>query len=74
MKPIKIIYNEKGNTLYIRFINKKEQYCKELDIGKDVIVSIAEDGSVIGFEILNYLSKGMKIPKNLHVEAEILKV
>ncbi|MFQ5456646.1 MAG: DUF2283 domain-containing protein [Nitrospirota bacterium] len=73
MEPIKIVYDEKGNTLYIRFSDKEERYCTESDIGKEVIFSRAEDGNVIGFEILNYLPKDMKMPATLPVEAEILK-
>jgi uncharacterized protein YuzE len=74
MKPIKIVYDEKGNTLHVRFSDKKEVYCKESDIGKEIIYSIAEDGSVIGFEILNYLAKGERKPsKTLPVKTQILK-
>ncbi len=74
MKPIKVVYDERGNTLYVRFSNKKEVYCKESDIGKEVIFSIAEDGGVIGFEILNFLSQGEKRPaKELPVKTKILK-
>lgn len=75
MKPIKIAYDERGNTLHVRFSSKKEVYCKESDIGKEIVYSIAEDGSVIGFEILNYLAKGEKKPSGiLPVKAKILKV
>ncbi len=74
MKPIKIVYDERGNTLHVRFSSKKEIFCKESDIGKEIIYSIAEDGSVIGFEILNYLEKGEKKPSGiLPVKAQILK-
>lgn len=75
MKPIKVVYDEKGNTLYIHFSDKKEAFCKESDVGKEIVYSIAEDGSVIGFEILNYLTKGERKPsKVLPVETQILKV
>lgn len=74
MKPIKIVYDEKGNTLFVRFSEKKEAFCKESDIGKEVVYSIAEDGSVIGFEILNYLSKGERKPSRvLPVKTQVLK-
>ncbi len=33
MKPIKIIYDETGNMLYVRFSDKKEAYCTEIDGG-----------------------------------------
>jgi hypothetical protein len=33
MKPIKIIYDETGNTLYVRFSDKRERYCTEIDGG-----------------------------------------
>ena len=74
MKPIKIVYDEKGNTLFVRFSEKKEAFCKESDIGKEVVYSVAEDGSVIGFEILNYLSKGERKPsRGLPVKTQVLK-
>lgn len=74
MKPIKIVYDEKGNTLLVRFSEKKEAFCKESDIGKEVVYSVAEDGSVIGFEILNYLSKGERKPSRvLPVKTQVLK-
>ena len=74
MKPIKMVYDEKGNTLHVRFSDKKEDFCKESDVGKEIIYSIAEDGSVIGFEILNYLTKGERKPsKVLPVKTQILK-
>lgn len=38
MKPIKIIYDEKGNTLHVRFSDKKEVFCKESDVGKERIL------------------------------------
>lgn len=74
MKPIKIVYDEKGNTLHVRFSHKKEAFCKESDVGKEIIYSIAKDGSVVGFEILNYLAKGERKPSGvLPVKTQILK-
>ena len=74
MKPINIIYDKKGNTLSVRFSDKKEAYCRESDVGKEVVYSVAEDGSLIGFEILNFLPKGARIPsKVLPVKTQILK-
>lgn len=74
MKPIKIVYDEKGNTLHVRFSDKKEAYCKESDVGKEIVYSIAADGSVIGFEILNYLTKGERKPSRaLPIKTQVLK-
>ncbi|MBM4137159.1 MAG: DUF2283 domain-containing protein [Nitrospira sp.] len=74
MKPIKIVYDEKGNTLHVRFSDKKEAYCKESDVGKEIVYSIAADGSVIGFEILNYLTKGERKPsRGLPVKTAVRK-
>ncbi len=74
MKPIKITYDKKGNTLYVRFSDKKEAFCRESEAGKEVVYSIAGDGSVIGFEILNFLAKGDRRPtKVLPVKTQILK-
>ncbi len=74
MKPIRLIYDEKGNVLYVRFSDKKEAFCKESDVGKEVVYSIAKDGSIIGFEILNYLSKSERRPsKVLPVKTQLLR-
>lgn len=74
MKPIKIVYDEKGNTLCVRFSDKKEAYCKESDIGKEIVYSIAADGSIVGFEILNYLAKGERKPvRGLPVKTAVRK-
>ncbi|MEA1943830.1 MAG: DUF2283 domain-containing protein [Euryarchaeota archaeon] len=74
MKPIKLIYDETGNTLYVGFSDKKEAYCTEINGGRDIILSKAEDGSVIGFEILNYLPKDTKIGlDHLPVESKIIR-
>jgi len=74
MKPMKIIYDETGNTLYVRFSDKKEVYCTEIDGGRDIILSKAEDGSAIGFEILNYLPKDTKVGLNrLPIESKIMR-
>jgi len=52
----------------------KERYCTEIDGGRDISISKAEDGSVIGFEILNYLPKDTKIGLNrLPIESKIIR-
>ncbi|MFV1976749.1 MAG: DUF2283 domain-containing protein [Candidatus Scalindua sp.] len=74
MKPIKIFYDEKGNTLYVRFRENKEAYCTESDIGKEIIFSRAEDGTVIGFEILNFFPKeAIEKIEELPIETKIIK-
>jgi len=66
------IDDEKGNTLFVRFSEKKEAFCKESEMGKEIIYSIAEDGSIIGLEILNYLARGERKPlKDLPVKTHI---
>jgi len=72
---VKIIYDEHGNTLYVRFSDKKEAYSEESEVeGDDVLIMRAEDDSVIGFEILNYLPQGTVLAKDqLPVEVEFVK-
>ena len=74
MKPIRITYDRKGNVLSVRFSEKKEAVCRESDVGKkEVVYSLATDGSIIGFEILNFLDKRERRPsKNLPVQARVL--
>jgi uncharacterized protein YuzE len=74
MKPIRITYDRKGNVLSVRFSAKKEMCSRESEAGnKEVVYSIATDGSIIGFEILNFLAKGERRPsKILPVQTRIL--
>ena len=74
MKPIRITYDRKGNALSVRFSEKREAFCRESEAGnKEVVYSIAEDGTVVGFEILNFLAKGERRPsKVLPVQTRIL--
>lgn len=74
MKPIRITYDRKGNVLSVQFSEKKEALCRESDVGKkEVVYSLAADGSIIGFEILNFLGKRERRPsKNLPVQTRIL--
>ena len=74
MKPIRITYDRKGNVLSVRFSEKREALCRESDVGKkEVVYSLAADGSVIGFEILNFLGKRERRPsKSLPVQTRIL--
>lgn len=74
LKPIRIIYDAKGNTLHVGFSDEKEAYCTESDIDKEVVFSKVEDGSVIGFEILNYFPSGTKMElATIPIETKIVK-
>ena len=35
MKPIRITYDKRGNTLSVRLSDKTEAYCRESDVGKE---------------------------------------
>ncbi len=74
MKPIRITYDRTGNVLSVRFNEQREAFCRESDVGnKEVVHSIAADGSIIGVEILNFLPKGARRPsKVLPVQTRIL--
>ena len=55
MRPIKLLFDKVGNTLNVWFDDpQKEHVSAETD--EDVILVKDADGSVIGIEILNYLS------------------
>lgn len=63
MTPIRIPYNRKGKVLSDRFSKKKEVDCREPDVGKkEDGYSIESKRSVLGFEILNFLSKQERCP------------
>jgi len=74
MKPIQITYDRKGNVLSVRVSEMPEVLCRESEVGnKEVVYSLAADGTVVGFEILNFLAKGHRRPsKVLPVETRII--
>jgi uncharacterized protein YuzE len=68
---VRVYYDRTGNTLTVWFDNpRKESICEE--IGDDVILIKDNQGRVIGFERLNYLSpgqqdRGANVPVEIHV-------
>lgn len=55
MAEIKVFYDQAGNTLTVWFGNPKEEYICE-ETGEEVILMKDQEGKVIGFEKLNFLS------------------
>jgi uncharacterized protein YuzE len=68
---VRVYYDRTGNTLTVWFDDpKKENVCEEVD--DDVVLMKDEEGRVIGFERLNYLSRqqqsqGASIPVEVQV-------
>jgi len=54
MTMIKVVYDQLGNTLTIRFGNPEDEVVAE-ETGDEVILMKDKDGNVIGFEKLNYV-------------------
>ena len=68
MKPIKISFDKKGNTLNVWFDDPQKEA-----ISEEVVLIKDKKGKVICFEVLNYLSQSdLKDVKNLSVKTEIL--
>lgn len=55
MEKVRVHYDRKGNTLFVRFDDpRKEHVCEESD--DDLVLVKDRRGRVIGFERLNFLS------------------
>ncbi len=71
MEKLRVYYDREGNTLSLWFDDpKKESVCEEAD--DDMLLVKDNDGRVIGFERLNYLSakqikNGVSIPVEVHM-------
>ena len=72
MKPIKIFFDKKGNTLNVWFDDPKKEAVAE-ETSEEIVIVKNKKGKVIGFEVLNYLSSNdLKLFKTLPVKTEIL--
>ncbi len=71
MDKVRVYHDRAGNTVTVWFDEpRKEAICEE--IGDDVILIKDQDGRVIGFERLNYLSsaqrdRGTDLPVEVYV-------
>ena len=56
MEKVRVYYDRTGNSLTVWFDDpQREHICEEIE--DDVVLMKSDDGRVIGFERLNYLSK-----------------
>jgi hypothetical protein len=71
VEKVRVYFDRVGNTLTVWFDNpRKESICEE--IADDVVLIKDEQGRVIGFERLNYLSpdqqgRGFHFPVEVHM-------
>ncbi len=73
MKPIKVIFDQVGNTLNVWFDDPAKEHVSE-ETSEEVILVKDKAGKVIGFEVLNYLSAGeSRDIKNLPIESAVLR-
>ena len=66
MAQVKVFYDETGNTLTVWFGNPEDEVVSE-ETGEEVILMKDKNGSVIGFEKLNF---SLPKPKHLQVAFE----
>ena len=72
MKPIKIFFDKKGNTLNVWFDDPEKEAISE-ETSEEVVLVKDKNGRVIGFEVLNYLpSSDLKAFKKLPIKTEVL--
>ena len=55
MKAIKVFFDRTGNTLNVWFDDPQKENISE-EISEDVVLVKDENGKLIGFEVLNYMS------------------
>lgn len=55
MEKVKIYYDREGNTLTVWFGEPADEYICE-ETGDEIIIMKDKNGTVLGFEKLNYLS------------------
>ena len=55
MQPIKLLFDKVGNTLNLWFDDPQNEHVS-VETAEDVILVKDANGSVIGIEVLNYLS------------------
>jgi uncharacterized protein YuzE len=71
MEKIRIFYDKQGNTLNVWFDEPEKEYICE-ETSEEVILVKDEQGKVIGFERLNFLSPEARASlRKLPVEATI---
>ena len=72
MKPIKLFFDKKGNTLNVWFDDPAKESVSE-ETSEEIIIVKDKKGKVIGIEVLNYLpNKSIKDLKDLPVETEVI--
>ena len=72
MKPIKIFFDKKGNTLNVWFDDPTKEAISE-ETAEEIVLVKDKSGKVIGFEVLNYLPlDDLKELKKLPVKTEVL--
>ena len=72
MKPIKLFFDKKGNTLNVWFDDPAKEAVSE-ETSEEIIIVKDKKGKVIGIEVLNYLpNKSIKNLKDLPVETEVI--
>lgn len=71
MAKVSVIYDRVGNTLDVWFTKPRKAICEE--VGHGVILKKGKRGRILGFEKLNFLSRGTKInsKSDLHLEAKV---
>ena len=59
MAKVTVIFDREGNTLDVWFVRPQRAICEE--VGHGVILKKNRKGVVLGFEKINFLSRGQKI-------------
>lgn len=73
MKPIKVIFDQVGNTLNVWFDDPAKEHLSE-ETAEEVILVKDKTGKVIGFEVLNYVAAGeSRDVKNLPIESVVVR-
>ena len=71
MAKVTVVYDRVGNTLDVWFTKPQKAICEE--VGHGVIIKKNKRGHILGFEKLNFLTKGQRIvsKNDLRLEAQV---
>lgn len=71
MAKVTVVYDRTGNTLDVWFTRPQRAICEE--VGHGVVLKKDKRGHILGFEKLNFVTKGRKIASkaDLKLEAKV---
>ncbi|HEX7633499.1 MAG TPA: DUF2283 domain-containing protein [Candidatus Saccharimonadales bacterium] len=67
---MKITYDKTVDAMYIK-LNEKPPYSSSKKISEDVLIDYAQDGTVVGIEVLTASKNALLSPQNTSIPVEL---